>query len=118
MALKLMHRHMVMTFELLPKYIGTKAIQITSVVYIVKPINLASLKFSGTFLVFTAYTVHMAIKKKSKPSGAMIPSGVVLQIKLTLFKDGYEYILSAGSKTNIVAIIPDSMDISIHVITT
>lgn len=53
------------------RYITTNAIQITIVVYIVKPINLASLKFSGTFLVLNAYKVHIAMRKKSNPSGAV-----------------------------------------------
>lgn len=48
----------------------TNAIQMTSVVYMVKPMNLASLKFSGTFRVLNAYKVHMRMRKKSNPSGA------------------------------------------------
>ena len=51
--------------------------QITHVVYIEKPMNLASLKFSGRFLVLTAYSVHMTTKKKSQARGAVIPRGVV-----------------------------------------
>ena len=88
MALKEMHTDMVNTLRLDPKYIGIKAIHITRVVYIVKPINLASLKFSGTLRVLIAYTVHIAIRKKSKPRGAMIPIEVVLQINITLSKAG------------------------------
>jgi len=42
-------------------------------VYIANPINFASLKFSGKFLVFTAYMVQRMIKKKQKPKGAKVP---------------------------------------------
>ena len=37
-----------------PKYMGMNASQIMQVVYMVNPMNLASLKFSGTFLVLMA----------------------------------------------------------------
>lgn len=39
----------------------------------VKPMNLASLKFSGTLRVFMAYSVQKPIRTKSKPRGAEIP---------------------------------------------
>lgn len=42
-----------------PKKIGTKASQMIQVVYMVKPIGLASLNVSGTPRLFTAYTVHV-----------------------------------------------------------
>lgn len=45
----------------------------TNVVYIVKPMNFASLKFSGTLRVLMAYSVQKPIRTKSKPSGAEIP---------------------------------------------
>ena len=48
-----------------------KAIQMTSVVYMVKPMNLASLKFSGTLRVLKAYQVHIRMRKKSKASGTV-----------------------------------------------
>ena len=53
-ALKLVHKHKDKTLKSDPKYKGINAIQITNVVYIVKPINFASLKFSGRFRVRTA----------------------------------------------------------------
>lgn len=37
--------------------------------YIVNPINLASLKFSGRFRVFTAYSVHNEIRKRFHMKG-------------------------------------------------
>ena len=42
---------------------GTKAIQMIHVLYMVKPMYLASLKFSGTFLVLMAYQVHKKMRK-------------------------------------------------------
>ena len=38
--------------------------------HIVNPINLASLKFSGRFLVFTAYRVHSEMRKRFHKKGA------------------------------------------------
>lgn len=49
----------------------------------VKPINFASLKFSGTLRVLMAYNVQKPIRTKSKPSGAEIPE---LKLKLKLKK--------------------------------
>lgn len=53
---------LVLTFSVdwaVPKKIGTKASQMMQVVYMVKPIGLASLNVSGTPRLFTAYTVHV-----------------------------------------------------------
>ena len=50
------------------------------VVYMVKPMNLASLKFSGRLRVLMAYKVHMTIRKMSKPRGTRIPNVVALQV--------------------------------------
>lgn len=44
-----------------PKKMGTKASQMMQVVYMVKPMGLASLKVSGTPLLLIAYTVHVII---------------------------------------------------------
>ena len=41
---------------------GTNASQMIQVEYIVNPIYLASLKFSGIFLVLKAYKVHNSIR--------------------------------------------------------
>ena len=88
------------------------------VVYIVNPINLASLKFSGKFLVFIAYNVHMIIKNISKPNGTIIPIVVALQVNFTLVLVGYVSLESAGSSINITVIIADSIPIIMNVITT
>lgn len=42
---------------------GTKASQMTQVVYIVNPIYLDSLKAAGILRVTTAYTVHRRINR-------------------------------------------------------
>lgn len=42
---------------------GTKASQITHVVYMVNPMYLDSLKAAGILRVTTAYTVHRTIKR-------------------------------------------------------
>ncbi len=42
-----------------PKKMGMKASQMMQVVYMVKPMGLASLKVSGTPRVLMAYTVHV-----------------------------------------------------------
>lgn len=47
-----------------PKCKTIKAIQTTIVQYMVNPMNLASLKFSGKFLVFTAYSVHSEMRSR------------------------------------------------------
>ena len=47
-----------------PKKIGTKASQIIQVVYMVKPMGLASLKVSGTPRALMAYTVHVTMSKR------------------------------------------------------
>ena len=44
-----------------PKKMGMKASQTMQVVYMVKPMGLASLKVSGTPRVLMAYTVHVTI---------------------------------------------------------
>lgn len=44
-----------------PKYMGINASHIIHVVYIVKPMNFDSLKFSGILRVLTAYTVQIVI---------------------------------------------------------
>ena len=44
-----------------PKKMGTKASQMIQVVYMVKPMGLASLKVSGTPLLLMAYTVQVTI---------------------------------------------------------
>lgn len=48
---------------------GTKASQITHVVYIVKPMYLLSLKASGIFLVFQAYNVHTTTRPEGNRTG-------------------------------------------------
>ena len=83
---------------------GTKATQMTQVVYMAKPMNLASLKFSGKLRVFTAYTVHMPIRKKSNPNGAIRPLVVVSQMINTLDLDGKNLTASAGSRINMETI--------------
>jgi len=97
---------------------GTKAIQMTHVVYIAKPMNLASLKFSGTLRVLMAYSVHNAISKKSKARGATTPSGVVLQASTTRSRVGNSSVGAAGSRTNMVIATPTSTPISEHVMST
>lgn len=47
-----------------PKKIGTKASQMMQVVYIVKPMGLASLKVSGTPRALMAYTVHVTMSRR------------------------------------------------------
>lgn len=97
---------------------GTKAIQITHVVYMAKPMNLASLKFSGTLRVLMAYSVHKAISKKSKARGATTPSGVVLQASTTRSRVGNSSVGAAGSSINMVIATPTSTPISEHVMST
>ncbi len=58
------HYNPLLTFSVdcaVPKKIGTNASQTMQVVYMVKPMGLASLKVSGTPRLLTAYTVHVTI---------------------------------------------------------
>ncbi|TNN67350.1 E3 ubiquitin-protein ligase TRAIP [Liparis tanakae] len=60
-------RRMSPTFSVdcaVPKKMGTKASQMMQVVYMVKPMGLASLKVSGTPRLLMAYTVHVIISTK------------------------------------------------------
>jgi len=90
----------------------------TQVVYMAKPMNLASLKFSGTLRVLMAYSVHNAISKKSKARGATTPSGVVLQASTARSRVGNSNVGAAGSRTNMVIATPTSTPISEHVMST
>ena len=47
-----------------PKKIGTKASQMMQVVYMVKPMGLASLKVSGTPRALMAYPVHVTMSRR------------------------------------------------------
>lgn len=48
--------------------------------YIVKPINFASLKFSGRFLVLTAYNVQSIIRKRFQKNDVKKANVVVEQM--------------------------------------
>ena len=84
----------------------------------VKPINLASLKFSGRFLVLMAYRVHITIRNASNPRGTIIPIVVTLHVNLTFCFEGKSNVESAGSRISMTVIMAHSTPISIHVMTT
>lgn len=68
-----------------PKYIGTNASQIMHVVYMENPMNFDSLKFSGMFLVFTAYTVHMMMRSILYINETRKEISRVLHLRITSF---------------------------------
>lgn len=64
------------------------AIQITHVVYMAKPISLASLKFSGTFLVLMAYRVHKLRRRKSNAWLTNTAVDDVIHVRTERSRDG------------------------------
>lgn len=71
-----------------------------------KPTNLASLKFSGTFLVFNAYNVHNIINKNIKAKGPTIPVFVVLHANTARRIVGNCNSVAGGSNIMIAMDIP------------
>ena len=90
----------------------------TQVVYMANPMNLASLKFSGTLRVLMAYSVQRAMRKKSNARGATTPSGVVLQASTTRSRLGKSRVGAAGSRISIVADTLSSTAMREHVMNT
>lgn len=85
-----------------PKNMVTNANQITMVVYIVKPINLDSLKFSGILRVLTAYTVQVVIKiiLYTRLMMKLLPFARHLSITSSRLPSGESARIPGGSKMN------------------
>ena len=58
------------------------------VVYIVKAINLASLKFSGILRVMKAYNVHKSTRSIAYANEIEVAKSVTLQSSMTLLREG------------------------------
>lgn len=82
--------------DAVPTTMGMKAVHTIQVVYIVKAINLASLRFSGILRVLNAYTVHRKTKNIAYTREVTSARSEAEQSIITLFHSAFSLVTAGG----------------------